>query len=63
MIGREYHGQRHLLGDSPWGCRQWDMNELLTKHTHRAPNKCLQILSTRRMKIGFYFIFFRKHSV
>lgn len=34
MIGREYHGQRSLLGDSPWGCRQWDMNELLTTHTH-----------------------------
>ena len=29
----EFHGQRSLLGYSPWGCKESDMTERLT-HTH-----------------------------
>ena len=26
----ESHGQRSLVGYSPWGCKEWDMTELVT---------------------------------
>ena len=26
----EFHGQRSLVGYSPWGCKELDMTELLT---------------------------------
>ena len=29
----EFHGQRSLVGYSPWGCKESDMTEWLT-HTH-----------------------------
>ena len=25
----EFHGQRSLMGYSPWGCKEWDMTERL----------------------------------
>ena len=27
----ESHGQRSLVGYSPWGCKEWDMTERLNK--------------------------------
>ena len=32
----ESHGQRNLVGYSPWGCKESGMTELLT-HTHTQP--------------------------
>ena len=28
----DFHGQRSLAGDSPWGCKESDMAERLSKH-------------------------------
>ena len=28
----ESHGQRNLVGYSPWGCKEVDMTELLSRH-------------------------------
>ena len=28
------HGQRSLVGNSPWGCKEWDMSEHHPSHTH-----------------------------
>ena len=28
----EFHGQRGLAGNSPWGCKELDIIELLTLH-------------------------------
>ena len=33
------HGQRSLVGCSPWGCKELDMNELLSVHTHTHTGK------------------------
>ena len=27
-----FHGQRNLVGYSPWGCKEVDMTELLSRH-------------------------------
>ena len=32
------HGQRRLVGYSPWGCKESDMTKQLT-HTHRASKR------------------------
>ena len=31
----KFHGQRSLMGYSPWGCKEWDMTE--HTHIHRKP--------------------------
>ena len=28
------HGEKSLVGYSPWGCKKWDMTEQLKTHTH-----------------------------
>ena len=33
ILPGESHGQRSLVGYSPWGCKELDMTEQLT-HTH-----------------------------
>ena len=30
----EFHGQRSLVGYSPWGCKESDMSEQLSTNTH-----------------------------
>ena len=30
----KFHGQRSLVGYSPWGCQEWDMTEQLSTHIH-----------------------------
>ena len=30
------HGQRSLVGYGPWGCKELDMTEQLSMHTHRT---------------------------
>ena len=36
----EFHGQRSLVGYSPWGCKELDMTERLTHtHTHTHPDQ------------------------
>ena len=30
FLPEEFHGQRNLVGQSPWGCKQLDMTERLT---------------------------------
>ena len=45
----EFHGQRSLLGYSPWGCKELDTTEQLTHtHTHTQEdldlNLCLMTL-------------------
>ena len=37
LLPGEPHGQRSLLGHSPWGCRELDMTEL-NEHTKKATN-------------------------
>ena len=33
ILAGEFHGQRSLMGHSPWGCKELDMTKQLT-HTH-----------------------------
>ena len=33
LLGK-FHGQRSLVGCSPWGCKELDRTEQLTIHTH-----------------------------
>ena len=39
---REFHGQRSLLGYSPWGCKELDTTEQLT-HTHTHTHEDLDL--------------------
>ena len=32
ILAGEFHGQRSLVGYSPWGPKELDMNELLSMH-------------------------------
>ena len=32
----EVHGQRNLVGDSPWDHKESDMTEQMNRHTHLA---------------------------
>ena len=32
ILPGKYHGQKSLLGSSPWGCKDWDMTEHLHHH-------------------------------
>ena len=34
FLPREFHGQRSLMGFSPWGCKDSDTTERLTKTTN-----------------------------
>ena len=34
FLPRESHGQRSLVGYSPWGCKELDMTEHTCAHTH-----------------------------
>ena len=40
----EFHGQRSLVGYSPWGCKEWDM----TKHASRS-RKDFRILAAEKL--------------
>jgi len=44
VLSGESHGQRSLVGYSPWGCRESEMTEV-TQHAHIFinPSKCLTI--------------------
>ena len=42
FLPREFHGQRCLVGYSPWGCKDSDITEA-TKYTH--PQETLLLLS------------------
>ena len=34
-VPREFHEQRSLAGDSPWGHKELDLTEQLSMHAHR----------------------------
>ena len=34
FLSGESHGQRSLVGYSPWGCKESDMTERLNVHAH-----------------------------
>ena len=34
ILAWEIHGQRSLVGYSPWGCKESDMTECTSTHTH-----------------------------
>ena len=34
LLSEEFHGQRSLVGYSPWGRQELDMTERLSKHAH-----------------------------
>ena len=34
LLPEKFHGQRSLVGCSPWGCKELDMTERLWVHTH-----------------------------
>ena len=36
-------GQRSLWGYSPWGCKESDMTEQLSPHTHTHTHECILI--------------------
>ena len=40
----EYHGQRSLVGYSPWGYKESDTTERLSTYTHTHTHTRLQIL-------------------
>ena len=35
FLPRKFHGQRILAGYSAWGCKESDMTEQQSKHTHK----------------------------
>ena len=35
FLPRKFHGQRSLVGYSPWGCKQSDTIERLSTHMHQ----------------------------
>ena len=39
------HGQRSLVGNSPWGCREFDTTERLSRHTHNYVTERLNKIS------------------
>ena len=34
FLSGEFHGQWNLVGYSPWGCKESDITERLSRHTH-----------------------------
>ena len=54
----EFHGQRSLVGYSPWGCKELDMTEWLT-HTHTQTHSHPQIQHSRP-PLWFISIHFKK---
>ena len=44
----KYHGQRNLLGYSPWGCKESDRTEQLYFHFHRSRDKNLYLFWRNR---------------
>ena len=45
----KFHGQRSLLGYSPWGCKESDMTEWLT-HTYKKMDKKSLMAPTRNFR-------------
>ena len=43
----EHHGQRRLVGYSPWGCKELDMTERARTHTHTNNIYFLKVLGAR----------------
>ena len=41
FLSEEFHGQRSLVGYSPWGCQVSDMTERLSMHASEK-NDCWQ---------------------
>ena len=41
-LAGESHGQRSLVGYSPWSRKEWDMTEPLITHTHSVVEGALQ---------------------
>ena len=39
VFSEKFHGQKKLAGYSLWGCKELDMTEQLSMHTHIMPSK------------------------
>ena len=53
----EFHGQRSLMGYSPWGCKEADITEHTHTHTHTHKHWLpvlihLKLFTTRKMKLS-----------
>ena len=51
----EFHGQRNLVGCSPWGCKESDVSEQLTQivHTNKPPWFCISYSFSRDFLFPF----------
>ena len=37
FLPRKFHGERSMVGYSPWGHREWDTTEQPSMHAHTHP--------------------------
>ena len=62
----KFHGKRSLVGYSPYGCKESDMTEQLSTHTHKRGQgthrkDCFSCLLYIFIYIYFFFFFFSSH--
>ena len=55
ILAWEIHGQRSLVGYSPWGCKESDMTECTSTHTHTHTSDMRQ-QGFNKMEIYFSFM-------
>ena len=56
LLPGEFHGQRSLLGYSPWGCKEWGQDWVTNTHTHKHK----QLLANFAV-LSFLEVFSRQH--
>ena len=52
FLPRESHGQRSLVGYSPWGCKELDTNEWLSCHTFVKTHKMHKSRKNPNVNLG-----------
>ena len=53
----KFHGQRSLMGYSPWGCKELDMTEEQSTHTHMCSYKWIKPQMTNTSKKHWQALF------
>ena len=48
FLSVEFHGQRSLEGDSPWGCTESDTTKQLSQQHKLKPSKCRCLIKFRK---------------
>ena len=57
FMPREFHGQRSLVGYSPWDCKELDMVEQLTHFTHICDDLHSWLAGrSKRAQLGWYLV-------